>query len=114
MLKGQVYHVEFDNRQMFGSAIFFSAGPARAHFTLSNTLHTYVPVHATGKHVLEMEHKTTDSNSQWGFEVRYLSKRTNFQPVMIIVGSLGVLSQDLTPLAPAKRHCSCHDRLPPS
>jgi hypothetical protein len=102
MLKGWVCHVESDTRQTFGSAILFGAGPARTHFTMFQTLHACVPVHATANHVLEMEHKTTGSNSQRGFWARYLFERTDLQPVRIIVGSLSVLSENLTPLTPAK------------
>jgi hypothetical protein len=66
------------------------------------TLHACVPVHATANLVPEMEHKATGLNSQRGFGARYLFERTGSQPVRIIVGSLGVLSEDLTPLTPAK------------
>jgi hypothetical protein len=66
------------------------------------TPHACVPGHATANHVLEMEHKMTGLNSQQGFWARYLFERTDLQPVRIIVGSLSVLSEYLTPLTPAK------------
>jgi hypothetical protein len=57
MLEGWVCRVESDTRQTCGSAILCGAGPTRTHFTMFETLHACVPVHATAKHVLEMEHK---------------------------------------------------------
>jgi hypothetical protein len=102
MLKGWVCRVESDTRQTWGSTILFGASPARTHFTMFETLHACVPVHATANLVPEMEHKATGLNSQRGFGARYLFERTGSQPVRIIVGSLGVLSEDLTPLTPAK------------
>jgi hypothetical protein len=89
--------VESDTRQTCGSAILGGAGSTRTHFTMFETPHACVPGHATANHVLEMEHKTTGLNSQQEFWARYLFERTDLQPVRIIVGSLGVLSEDLTP-----------------